>query len=73
MAATQYTMKPWRVQICSDGCGGIIEKMVFAKTAKEALKEVVEHTPHDHECWQWAGWRVQVFEEYRSFIVSTLQ
>lgn len=54
----------------SQGGGGLINHIVFAKTSKHALLLVIESLPEEAPEWQWPGWQVQVFERKEAFFVK---
>lgn len=57
-------MKKCRVLIVGLGLGGKrLDKSVFATHQKFALVELLKSLPEEHDCWNWAGWRVEVYSE----------
>lgn len=64
-------MNPWKVQIIG-GSGGIVEDVVFAKSAKGAFQATIANLPENHPAWQWPGWRVCVSLMNEAFIVGAI-
>lgn len=64
-------MNPWKVQIVG-GTEGIVEDVVFAKSAKDALQATIANLPESHAAWNWAGWKVGVFLMNEPFIVGAI-